>query len=155
PHMGLVTRCAIAGDNIHLATLAEGLVRVWRRSDADAADIRPANWEGITRPSFDGRLIAPGIWHEQANQFMPIGTGQLIVLNAGAGTAAGPAVAQPGRLVDACVCADNRTVAAVSEDKGGGWLSLNDVFTGQPVAEPQRLPGSPRSVAARPSSPQV
>ena len=66
PHMGIVTRCAIASDNIHLATLAEGLVRVWRRSDADVAGIHPVNWHGIARPSFDGRLIAPGIWHEKA-----------------------------------------------------------------------------------------
>jgi serine/threonine protein kinase/WD40 repeat protein/tetratricopeptide (TPR) repeat protein len=155
PHMGIVNRCAVASDNIHLATLADGLVRVWRRSDGDVADIHPANWFGIARPSFDGRLIAPGIWHEQANAFAPIGGGQLFVLGASTGTAAGPAVVLRGQLVDSCVCADNRTVAAVSEEKGSGWLSLTDVSTGQAVVGPKRLPGSPRSVAARPSSPQV
>jgi WD40 repeat protein len=154
-HMGRVTRCAIAGDNVHLATVAEGLVRVWRRADADVADIHPADWWGITRPSFDGRLIAPGIWHEQANAFSPIGAGELRVLSASTGAAAGPAVALRGRLVDSCVCSDNRTVAAVSEEKGGGWLSLHDVCTGQAVAEPKPLPGPPRGVAARPSAPQV
>jgi WD40 repeat protein len=155
PHMGRVTRCAIAPDNLHLATLAEDLVRVWRRCEGDVADVHPARWLGIARPSFDGQLIAPGIWHEQANAFVPIGPEQLLVLTARTGTAAGPAVALRGRLVDSCVCADNRTVAAVSEEKGSGWLSLCDVSTGQALAEPTRLPGSPRSVAARPSSSQV
>jgi WD40 repeat protein len=154
PHMGLVTRCAIANDNIHLATLAEGLVRIWRRS-VDVANTFPANWMGITRPSFDGRLIAPGIWHEHANPFSPIGTGELIVRGVSAGTAAGPTISLRGRLVDSCVCADNRVVAALSEEQGNGWLSLHDVFTGQAVVEPKQLPGSPRSVAARPSSNQL
>src|SRR5581483_7032695 len=155
PHMGRVTRCAVAGDNVHLATLSAGLVRVCRRSDGDAAAAHPANWYGTARPSFDGRLVAPGIWHEQANAFLPIGTGELRVHDATTGAAAGPAVALRGRLVDACVCADNRTVAAVSDEKGVGWLALADVATSRPAAEPVRLPGSPRGVAARPSSPQV
>jgi len=155
PHMGIVTRCAVDSDNIHLATLADGVVRVWRRPDADIADVQPANWRGITRPSFDRRLFAPGIWHEQANVFAPIGGGQLLVYTANAGTAAGPAIALPGGLVDSCICADNRTVAAVSEEKGAGWLTLNDIASGQVVKEPIRLPGSPRSVAARPSSTHV
>jgi serine/threonine protein kinase/WD40 repeat protein len=155
PHMGLVTRCAIAGDNLHLATVAEGMVRVWRRSPGEPADLHPVNWQGITRPSFDGRLIAPGIWHEQAYYFTPIGTGELRVYRAGTGAEAGPAVALRGLLVDSCICADNRTVAAVSEENGGGWLALADVSTGKALAEPRRLPASPRSVAARPSSAQV
>jgi WD40 repeat protein len=156
PHMGVVTRCAFAGDNVHLATAAEGLVRVWRRPDGDVADISFANWQGIARPSFDGRLFAPGIWHEQAQGFTPISYGgELVVGDTITGKAAGPTVVLRGKLVDSCVCADNRTVAALSEEDGVGWLSLCDVCTGQAVTEPKRLPGPPRSVAARPSAPQV
>src|SRR5262249_15238831 len=68
---------------------------------------------------------------------------------------AGPAIPLPGRLVDSCVCADNRTVAAVSAEERGDWLSLHDVSTGQALAAPTRLPGSPRSGAAPPSPPHV
>jgi serine/threonine protein kinase/WD40 repeat protein len=155
PHMGLVTRCAIAGDNVHIATLAEGLIRVWRRSEGTVADVRPANWRGVARPSFDGRLIAPGIWHEQAIAFMPAGDGTLAVSDASSGAAVGPAVALRGLLVDSCVCADNKTVAVVSEEMGTGWFMLADVASGRSVGEPVRLPGSPRSVAARPTASQV
>jgi serine/threonine protein kinase/WD40 repeat protein/tetratricopeptide (TPR) repeat protein len=155
PHMGNVTRCAVASDDIHLATLADGVARIWRRSDGALAGVQPATWWGITRPSFDGRLLAPGIWHEEANHFRPIGGGELRVLRASTGEPAGPVIALRGQLVDSCVCADNRTVAAVSEENGSGWLSLNDVATGKALTPPKSLPGAPRSVAARPSSTQV
>jgi serine/threonine protein kinase/WD40 repeat protein len=155
PHMGVLTRGAFASDNVHLATLADDIVRIWRRPDGVSADIRAANWKGIPRPSFDGRLIAPGIWHEMPYSFSPIGTTELVVTRASTETPAGPAISLPGHLVDSCICADNHTLAAVSEEKGIGWLSLADVFTGMALAEPQRLPRPARSVAARPGSPQV
>jgi serine/threonine protein kinase/WD40 repeat protein len=155
PHMGLVTRCAIAGDNVHIATLAEGLIRVWRRSEGATADVLTRLGGGVARPSFDGRLIAAGIWHEQSIAFMPIGDGTLVVRDATSGAAAGPAVALRGQVVDSCVCADNKTVAAVSEETGTGWFTLADIASGRLVAEPMRLPGSPRSVAARPTASQV
>ncbi len=155
PHMGIVKRCAVAGDSVHLATYGEGLVRVWRRPERDAAEVQGVNWRGVARLGFDGRLIAPGIWHEQPNHFFPIGTNQLLVRSALTGQPAGPAIGLPGSLVDSCICADGRTVAAVSADKQGGWLSLHDVPTGKAVAEPRRLPAPPRSVAARPASPHV
>ena len=56
----------------------------------------------------------------------------------------------PGTLADSCVCADNRSVAAVSVDGGAGWLSLWDVTTGRALFEPRKLAESPLSVAARP-----
>ena len=155
PHMGIVTRCAFAGDNVHLATYGEGLVRIWKRSRSDAADIHGANWHGITRLSFDGRLICPGIWHEEPVLFVPTGSKQLRISSVLTGLPAGPEISLPANLVDSCMCADNRTVAAVSADDKGGWLSLHDVSTGEAVSDAKRLPGSPRSVAARPASPQV
>ena len=155
PHTGVVTRCAIAPDNLHLATLAEGLVRVWRRAAGAAPRISPAPAQGVARPSFDGRLVAGGTWHEWPVAPLPIAGGTVTVADAATGAAAGPAVPLPGRLVDSCVCADNRTAAAVSEVDGVGWLTLADVATGKPVADPVRLPASPRGVAARPTAPQV
>jgi WD40 repeat protein len=155
PHMGVASRCAIASDNIHLATVSGGLVRVWKRFDGEIADVQSVNWKGTPHPSFDGRLIAPGTWHEMPYGFSPIGVGKLLVASASTGAAVGPAIALRGQLVDSCVCADNRTVAAVSDDKGIGWLLSADVYTGQAVEAPKRLPGSPRSVAARPSTSHV
>jgi serine/threonine protein kinase/WD40 repeat protein len=155
PHMGRVIRCTVAGDNLHLATLADGLVRVWRRADGDVAVRQDVKWWGIARPSFDRRLIAPGIWHEEPLTFRPTGSNKLQIYDATAGTNAGPAIELRGQFVDSCVCADNSTVAAVAEERETGWLSLTDVSTGQARTEPIRLPGSPRSVAARPSSTQV
>jgi WD40 repeat protein len=110
---------------------------------------------GTARPSFDGRFIVPGIWHEQPIAFSAIGGGELAVSHASQRTAAGPTIPLRGSLVDSCVCADNLTVAAVSVGKGNSWLALVDIPTGKSIAEPIRLPSSPRSVAARPSAPQV
>ncbi len=155
PHMGIVSRCAIASDNTHLATLGDGLIRIWQRSIGGIAEVRPTNWQGIVRPSFNGQWIAPGIWHEKPYSFSPIGSAGFFVIDASTGTAAGPEIALHGALIDSCVGADNRTVAAVSLENGNGWLALNDVLTGKTIAAPQRLPGPPRSVAARPSSTQV
>ena len=155
PHTGIVTRCAIAPDNVHLATLAEGLVRVWRRAEGTVAHTWSTHGLGIARPSFDGRLVAPGTWHEQPVAVMPIGGASVSVAEAATGTAAGPALPLRGQLMDSCVCADNRTVAAVSDANGVGWLTLADTSTGRPIVEPVRLPGSPRSLAARPTAPQV
>jgi serine/threonine protein kinase/WD40 repeat protein len=156
PHMGIVTRCAFARDNVHLATWADGIVRIWKRSDGDVADTRPVKWQGIPRPSFDGRLIAPGIWHEMPYTFSPLTrTAQPLVVTTTDGSAAGPAITLRGLLVDSCICADNHTLAVVSEEKTAAWLSLTDVVTRKAVAEPIRLPASPRSVAARPTMSQV
>ena len=62
PHMGRVTRCAFASDNVHLATLSADLVRVWRRSDRDVTDVHPANWKGVARLSPDGRQLCWIAW---------------------------------------------------------------------------------------------
>src|SRR5262249_47571560 len=123
--------------------------------EGDAADIHPANWWGRARVSFDGRLIVPGIRHEEPVPFNSIGSNRLLVSSAPTGLAAGPAVPLPRRPVGSWVWADGRPVAAGAEEERGGWLSLHDVSTGKAIAAPARLPGSPRSVAARPSSPHV
>src|SRR5207244_1215851 len=123
---------------VHLATYGEDLVRVWKRSEGDAASIQGASGMGIARLSFDGRLICPGTWHERPMQFAPIGAKQLLVSSALSGQPAGPEIALPGSLVDSCVCADNRTVAAVSADDSGGWLSLHELSTGKAIVEPKR-----------------
>ena len=151
PHMGIATRRAVAGDNVHLATVAEGLVRIWRRSEGTAADIRSVNWRGVA-PKLRRAVDRPGIWHEQAVAVMPASSGPLVVGDASLGAAAGPRSAR-GQLVDSCICADNSTWAAASEEKGVGWLSLTDVSGGRPCA-PGAVTGVALSVAARPSAPR-
>jgi WD40 repeat protein len=151
PHMGMVTRGDLSGDNRYLATAQlDGLVRVWQRPAADVVRSHMAAGGRRLRVSFDGRLAAPGIWHEEPRPYTVPDVQQVQVVDVAAVQPAGPAVSLPGILVDCCVCADNRSAAAVSREGNNGWLSVWDVATGRPLFEPRKLPGPGVSVAARP-----
>jgi WD40 repeat protein len=155
-HMGTVLRGSFSPDGAYLATAQEdGLVRIWKRPPGDP--IRPLAARGAWRyrVSADGRLAAPGLWHEQPAPYGPIGPERLAVLDVATGQPAGPVIPLPGELVDSCVCADNRSAAAVSLAGGAGWLSVADVPAGRAAFAPRKLPGRPLSVAARPHAPQV
>jgi WD40 repeat protein/predicted Ser/Thr protein kinase len=153
PHMGMVTRGDLSGDGRYLATTQhDGLARVWERPVEGTAHSQPAAMGRRLRLSFDGRLATPGIWHEEPAPYVEglDNLRQVQVADVAGGKPAGPALPLPGVLVDSCVCADNRSVAAVFREGNNGWLSVWDVASGRPLFEPCQLPGPPVSVAARP-----
>jgi WD40 repeat protein/predicted Ser/Thr protein kinase len=151
PHMGMVTRGDLSGDARHVATTQQdGLVRVWERPVEGKAQSLEAAQGRRLRVSSDGRLAAPGIWHEEPAPYVVPDAQQAQVIDVTAGKPAGPVQALPGVLIDSCVCADNRSAAAVSRDGDNGWLSVWDVATGRLPFKPRKLPGPPAGVAARP-----
>jgi WD40 repeat protein/tetratricopeptide (TPR) repeat protein len=153
-HMGNVTTCAMSGDNKYMATArSDGQVRFWKRPTAYSAAAQYAPWGGRARVSPNGRLLAPGFWHETPFGFY--GFEQLVVLDATTGHPAGPVLPVPGRVLDSCVCADNQTLAAVSVDRAIGSLSFWDVPTGRRLFAPAKLPATPQCVVLRPDSSQV
>src|SRR5262249_41245090 len=112
PHMGSLSGGAWSDDGGYVATAQyDGLVRVWRRSAPATMKTLAAPWGGRPRVSFDGRLVAPGRWHEAPYEVNPI-VRRLIVLDATSGKAAGPPVPLTGFLVDSAVCADGHSVVA-------------------------------------------
>jgi serine/threonine protein kinase/WD40 repeat protein len=155
-HMGTIVRCDLSRDNAYLATAQEdGLVRVWKRPTPGVVRHDTDHGGRRSRISFDGQLAAPGLWHEEPTPSSVVGPERLVVLETATGKPAGPVISLPGALVDSCVCADNRTAAAVSVKETTGWLSVADVPTGRLVFDPVKLPNRPLSVAARPDSPQL
>ncbi len=79
---------------------------------------------------------------------------EVSVLKVESGQAAGPAI-RLDNIVDSGLCADQRSVAVVSQKDNSGILSFYDVATGQLQQPPIELPAPPQSVAARPGQPQV
>jgi serine/threonine protein kinase/WD40 repeat protein len=153
-HMGNVAACAIS-DNGYLATARfDGLIRIWKQPDRYADAGRVAAWAGRARLSPNGRLLAQGYWHE--SPFVgELGVFRSItVLDSSTGTPVGPAIPQPF-AIDCCICADNRTLAAVSASEGNSAIGFWDVFTGQMLVDFVKLPAPPRSVAAQPGGAQV
>src|SRR5262249_11711178 len=79
----------------------------------------------------------------------------LRVVTAVNGKPAGADIPLPGFLVDACVCSNNRTVAAVCSRERTGQLGIWEVASSRELFEPVVLPGLPASIAARPASEQL
>ncbi len=153
-HMGDVTTCAVSGDDKYLATSRfDGQVRIWKRPAPYSAITQYAGWSGRARVSPNGLLLAPGFWHEAP--FAYSGFKHLVVLDATTGRAVGPELPVPGTVVDSCICADNRTLAAVSLDGTAGFLSFWEIPTGRQVVAPLKLPAAPQSVAFRPNVSQA
>jgi WD40 repeat protein len=154
-HLGMVNHCTFSGDQVYLATARpDGQIRIWKRPahdqvQAQLKDCGPRAG-ARARVSFSNLLIAPGYWHERPYDYD--GMNRLVVLEARTGKPAGPEIRVPGTLFDSCVCADDRSVAAVSVDGEAGWLSFWDVPTGRALMEPRKLTERPQSVAARPRS---
>jgi serine/threonine protein kinase/WD40 repeat protein/tetratricopeptide (TPR) repeat protein len=155
-HMANVEACAWSHDSRYMATAQnDGLIRVWQRPDADLVIAQESAWGQRPRLSFDGRLVAPGLWHESAMGNRKQNVMRLRVVAAANGQPAGPDISLPGVLVDSCVCGDNRAVAAVLERGKEGLLGVWDVATAHARLEPIPLPAPPISVAARPGSGQL
>jgi WD40 repeat protein/serine/threonine protein kinase len=139
-----------------LAIASNRHVVVWER--------RPSNWlvgrigwldhSWRPRPSFDGRLVAPGMLHEYYSG-LPPRSSVLSVARMADGEPAGPTIPLDGLLYDSCICADNRSVAAASVSESRGILAIHDVVSGKPIVSPLALPDLPLSVSARPGRPQV
>jgi WD40 repeat protein len=158
PQMHLVTFGAFSSDG-SVAAVSGGklVVVVWQLPRQEAVVGNISSWE--TRPrrprlSFDGRLVTPGVWHETPHGIVPFKQ-TLTVANVSDGQPAGPAISLGSDLVDSCLCADNRTVAAVCSTGNAGNLSVYDVASGQRLFAPVLLPSAPLSVSARPGRPQV
>ena len=67
-HMTDVSLCAWSDDFRYVATAQrDGLIRVWQLPKDDLVLAKQAGWGERPRVSFDGRLVAPGIWHESPN----------------------------------------------------------------------------------------
>ena len=149
---------AFSPDSHALAIVANQQVVIWERKPASpiVGQVRWPEDKWRPRPSFDGQLVAPGIYHEYYHAAGATGRqAELKVSRIVDGSAAGPAITLSGLLVDSCVCADNASVAAVGTDQAKGWLSLFDIATGTAKWKRLELPASPLSVAARPRRPQV
>ncbi len=152
--MGDVTNCAISDDDQYLATSrADGEVRIWKQPASYTLSALFESWGHRARVSPNGLLLTPGCWHET-----PIGRSsfkQLVVLNARTGRPAGPSLPVPGKTFDSCICADNRTLAAISVDGVEGYLSFWEASSGRKLFEPVKLAAIPQSVASRPDQSQV
>jgi WD40 repeat protein len=160
-HLGTVARCAFSSDNVYLATCqANGLVHIWKRPADEVVQATPGphQHDGSffqARVSGNGLLVSPGLWHEAPLAYGSFGSNRLVVLDATTGTPVGPPIPLEGVLVDSCVCADNRSVAALSLAGNTGWLSMWDVATGRALFPPKKLPEAPVSVAPRPHGSHV
>jgi serine/threonine protein kinase/WD40 repeat protein len=157
-HMANVDGCAWSHDSRYLVTAQnDGLIRVWQRPVHDLVIAQETGWGSMTRPrvSFDGRLVAPGLWHEAAMGNRHQNVNRLRVVATANGQPAGADIPLPGTLVDSCVCGDNLGVAAVWSRGEKGHLGVWDVATARARFESIPLPGAPISIAARPGSGQL
>ena len=154
-HMGDVVSCAMSVDNKYMATArSDGQIRIWKQPAPYPTATEPLSW-GRARLSPDGLLISPGCWHEtpfvvSSNHALHPVFNRLVVLNTTTGQPAGPQLPLPGKVSDSCICADNKTLAAISTD-----LWFWDVPTGRLLFGPTKLPAPPLSVAAHPHLPQT
>jgi WD40 repeat protein len=163
-HMTNVELCAWSHDSRHMATAQnDGLIRVWQRPVDDPVIARQAGWGQGPRVSFDGRLAAPGLWHEaslpgrheSSKLHVHQNVNRLRVVATANGRPAGADISLPGTLIDSCVCGDNLAVAAVWSRGEGGQLGVWDVATARARFEPISLAGYPISVAPRPEGGQL
>jgi serine/threonine protein kinase/WD40 repeat protein len=155
-HMAIVKECAWSHDARYVATAQnDGLIRVWQRPVDNLVIAQESVWGQRPRVSFDGRFVAPGLWHEPGGGSGYQSVNRVRVIATANGQPAGADISLPGALVDSCVCGDNFAVAAVFLHGEKGRLGVWDVVTGRARFEPIALPGMPISVAARPRSGQL
>lgn len=149
---------AFSPDSHAMAIVANNRIVIWERKPQSpvVGQVRWAEDRWRPRPSFNGQLIAQGIYHEYYDAAgAPARQAELKVARIIDGSAAGPAINLRGLLVDSCICSDNVSVAAVGTDQSTGWLSLFDIATGVAKWKRLELSAPPLSVAARPGRPQV
>ena len=154
-HMSSVDLCGWSSDSRYFATAQnDGLIRVWQRPAETTAPWVATDWGQRARVGFDGRYVVPGLWHEAPFGYGAVATRRLRVLRSDGQIDCD--VDLPGRLNDACMLGDNRTVAAVSSEGGKNRLGLWDVTTKRAVIEqPVALPAMATSLAARPGSKEL
>lgn len=154
PNLATVNRSLFSSAGNLIAACDNQNVRVWKLP-AETSLRLPANgWSApnyVPRPSFDGRLVTLGKWHQMPN-LIPLN--ELLVIAARDGQRAGPPLQQEN-IIDSSICSDNQTIAVISETKPTGRLSLFNVLSGQRTLAEIELPAVPISVAARPDKPQV
>ena len=160
---------AFSSDSRFVAIGTDTQVVVWQRPLSNLilgrVDCWDMNWEsGQTqgrgqlnpprpRPSFDGRLVTLGVWHEGLN---PQSRNNVLqVARTSDGRPAGPAIRCRGRIVDSCLCTDNRSVAVVGDDHGRGFLSRYDVESGDETWSTITLPSPPLCLVPRPGASQL
>lgn len=155
-HTENIAICALSGDSKVIATAQDdGLVRIWQRPVETLVVSSHKTWGQRPRLSFDGKLLAPGLWHEG-----PLGDGvmhneRLRVLRSTDGRPAGPPILTGGTLIESCVCGDNATVAAIYTRDNKAYLRTWNVKSGLPLFNPISLPKTPYCIAARPGSKHV
>ncbi|MCY2995622.1 MAG: protein kinase [Planctomycetota bacterium] len=157
PQMETYTACAFSTDGSFAAIASSRQVVIWQLHQQEVVVGHIAGWtepNWLPRPGFDGRLVAPGAWHETP-WGLGVGGNALSVALMSNGQPAGPTISLEGPLADSCLCADNRSVAAACVADQGGMLAVFDVATGVPAFPAIDLPTVPISVAARPGQPQV
>ena len=156
PQMATQAICAISPDGSSLAISVYGQVAIWERPQSQLVAGQIAWQEPKLRPrtSFDGQFVTPGAWHSSPFVRQPSG-GTLQTARMTDGQPAGPLITLDGLLCDSCLCADNRSVAAVTWNGTTGILGIFDVASGAPIIPSITLPDVPISVAARPGQPQV
>ena len=146
--------CTYSPDGELLAVCSDDEIRVWKLPTLNAAMVRAPGWGQIPtrpRPSFDGRWVTRGKWHEMP--WVPE-IHELTVLETATGQAAGPAISLFG-IIDSSLCDDRHSVAVISRKNKGGLLTFYEVATGQQSQLPIEFSATPHSVAARPGHPQV
>ena len=102
----------------------------------------------------NGQFVVPGRWHETPYNGTST-SNRLTMLDSVTGKPVGSTLQVPDNTFDSCVCVDNRTLAALSLDGPGGYLSLWDSLSGRRLFDPVKLSAKPQSVASRPGRPQV
>lgn len=170
PHEKIVVHVAASSDSSLIATVdVDGLVRIWNRPPVEINETETTRWGATPRLSPDGSLVAPSRWHEDAESYPFQDLNNLRVLSTGSNTPAGPPIELDGYLIDSCVCADHKTVAAVwlndpenpadektPDDTSNRETSfgLFDIPTGNPIYSTQ-LPSPAMSIDACPSDQKV
>ena len=155
PQFSTITGVVFSEDGSKLVGHGQNHVVVWER--AQSAIVGKLAWKESLwrpRPSFDGRLVAPGVWHFGITSPSPRGN-TLSVMRMNDGQPAGPTIALDGLQVDSCVCSDNRSVAVITAKGTTGLLSIFDVASGKLRVPTVTFSEVPLSMAARPEHSDV
>ncbi len=156
PQQTTFVMSAISPDGSMVAISASRQIVIWERSQPQLVAGRIASpdrfWK--PRPGFDGQIVTPGVLHGSSHISVASG-GTLQLARMADGQRSGPPITLDGLLVDSCLCADHRSVAAVTVNGTTGSLGIFDVASGAPIIPLIALPDVPISVAARPGQPQV
>ncbi|MHB8952099.1 MAG: protein kinase domain-containing protein [Pirellulaceae bacterium] len=163
PHMGSVTRCAFSPQGELIATLqGDGMLRMWKCPAKDLSGTIQGALISKTflggkraRLSLDGKWITPGLWHAEPGGFPVQSRADVMVIKTQVGRPTSAKINLPGVLIDSCVAADNGTLAAISTNAVGGWLSLHELTTGRSLKAPLAMPSPPLSIAPRPGRPEI